>query len=82
MLTVELGNTAADQVLDGMIGALADHDFIFGRFMDLSHSLGCECYVGYRLPQQELRLDGCLFCGRQGRNQLMPQRQQPQIRHY
>lgn len=40
-----LGFRTDDEVVDGIIGSIDEHDFLFGRMMDLSHALGCKhCY--------------------------------------
>ncbi|WAQ85249.1 hypothetical protein PtA15_5A823 [Puccinia triticina] len=41
------------EVADGIISALHDHDFVFGRFMELSHSLGWSQPQGAKKEAQE-----------------------------
>jgi hypothetical protein len=43
VLPVTLVVSTKQKVADGIISALDDHDFVFGRFMELSQCLGCEC---------------------------------------
>ncbi|KAA1114128.1 hypothetical protein PGTUg99_023194 [Puccinia graminis f. sp. tritici] len=41
------------EVADGIISALDDHDFVFGRFMELSHCLGWSQPHGTKKEEQE-----------------------------
>lgn len=54
------------QVVAGIQEQLPTHDYIFGRLLDLSHTLECVfCY--YRIFSFQIRLTDCLS-GKQGRN--------------
>jgi RNA exonuclease 1 len=53
------------QVLSGMLSSIGSHDFTIGRFMELSHNLGCE----YRSSLPRIRVtDSSLFVGSQPTN--------------
>ncbi|SCV72379.1 BQ2448_3916 [Microbotryum intermedium] len=38
-----IGCTNDDQVVEGVARSVEGHELVVGRFMDLSHALGCEC---------------------------------------
>lgn len=40
--TTTIGCKTDEEVLEGLLKALPEHDFVFGRFMDVAHESKCE----------------------------------------